>query len=237
MRAEQRTHPNGPHDLELVTLDAPGHGSQSAVHADVAAGARLVGRQGGRATYVGYSMGGRLCLRLAVDHPHLVERLVLIGASPGIDDERARARRRADDEHLAQRLEQLGLERFLDEWLAQPLFRSLPTSSADRAGRLGNTVAGLAASLRLAGTGAQAPLWHRLGELSMPVLLLVGALDDKFGEIAERMAHAIPGATLERIAGAGHAAHLERPNETARVVLRWIAAQPPAANPAANITP
>ena len=78
---------------------------------------------------------------------------------------------------------------------AQPLFATLPDPELDDRRR--NTAAGLAASLRLAGTGAQEPLWDRLRELAMPVLLVAGSLDAKFVGVAERMAAAIPDATLE----------------------------------------
>jgi pimeloyl-ACP methyl ester carboxylesterase len=87
----------------------------------------------------------------------------------------------------------------------------------------------LASSLRLAGTGAQDSLWPRLRSLSMPVLLVVGALDEKFTAIAERMAALIPDATLAVVADAGHVVHLEQPGEFVRVLRRWLDATPVAA--------
>src|SRR6266540_1326952 len=159
-------------------------------------------------------LAGRLRLRLALDRPELVRALVLSGASPGLDDPVERAARQASDGALAAELERVGLERFLDRWLAQPLFATLPPERAGRAGRLANTTQGLAASLRLHGTGAQEPLWDRLATLRPPTLLITGARDQKFAGIAERMAKAIgPSATLALVPDAGHAAHLERPDE------------------------
>src|SRR6266498_1374055 len=168
-----------------------GHGGSAAPEASFAEAAALLGEAGGAAAYVGYSLGGRLCLRLALDRPDLVRSLVLIGASPGLDDPAVRAARRASDEALAAELERVGLERFLDRWLAQPLFASLPPERAGRADRLANTTRGLAASLRLHGTGAQEPLWDRLATLRPPTLLITGARDQKFAGIAERMTKAI----------------------------------------------
>ena len=81
---------------------------------------------GGHATYVGYSMGGRLCLQLALDHPDVVDRLVLASASPGIADDRERAARRDSDEALARGVERDGVDAFLERWLAQPMFATLP---------------------------------------------------------------------------------------------------------------
>ena len=209
--------------LEVVTVDAPGHGDSSAIRADVPAAAALLGAAGGRATYVGYSMGGRLCLQLAVDRPELVPRLVLVSATAGIDDAAERVARRQSDGELAASIERDGLDAFLDRWLALPLFATLPRDAADLDDRRRNTAAGLASSLRLAGTGTQDPLWDRLGELSMPVLLLAGALDAKYVAIAQRMATSIRGSKLEVFADAGHSVHLERPNAFVDVLERWLA--------------
>jgi 2-succinyl-6-hydroxy-2,4-cyclohexadiene-1-carboxylate synthase len=208
----------------IVRVDLPGHGGSAASRPGFAEAAALLGETGGPAAYVSYSLGGRLCLRLALDRPDLVRALVLIGASPGLADPAGRAERRAADEALAAELERVGLERFLDRWLAQPLFATLPPERAGRAERLANTTQGLAASLRLHGTGAQEPLWDRLATLRPPVLLVAGAADAKYTALAERMAAAIgPRARVALIPGAGHAAHLERPEEVAAMVRDFLA--------------
>ena len=210
-------------DHEVICIDAPGHGGSSDVRADLVDGGRLIGDVGGRATYVGYSMGGRLALHLALARPDLVERLVLLGATGGIDDERERAARRTADEVLAASIEADGVAAFVDRWLAQPLFAGLPDDPADRAHRGTNTAAGLASSLRLAGTGTQTPLWDRLPELSMPVLVLVGEHDTKFTALGRRLAEAIgPNAAFAVVPGAGHAAHLERPDTFVALLRDWL---------------
>ena len=165
----------------------------------------------------GYSMGGRLALAAALALPARVERLVLAGASPGLADPAERAARRAADEALAARIEADGVEAFVEAWGAQPLFAGQPRGIADfaRADRLRNTAAGLAAALRGMGTGTMEPLWDRLGALRMPVTLIAGERDAKFRAIAERMASAIPQATLVIAPGAGHAVHLEAPQVVA----------------------
>lgn len=214
-------------DHEVVRLDAPGHGDAAGVALDVATGAAAVVATGGRATYVGYSMGGRLCLRAALDHVEQVERLVLIGATPGLDDPLERTARREADEALAADLEAGGVDPFLDTWLDLPLFEGLHPAMTFRAERARNTASGLAASLRLAGTGRQEPLWGRLGELArhrVPVLLVTGDLDTRFGAIAADMADRIgPEAEHLVISDAGHSAHLEQPARTTRAVRDWLA--------------
>jgi len=205
---------------EVVTVDAPAHGASADVRADLRTGATLLGAAGGRATYVGYSMGGRLALHLALARPDLVTRLVLVSATGGIGDAAERAARRAADEALAERLEAGGLEAFLDRWVAQPLFATLADPMLEDRRR--NTVAGLASSLRLAGTGTQQPLWDRLGALRLPVLLVAGGDDAKFVTAAERMAALLPDATLEVVPVAGHTVHLEQPAAFLAVLARWL---------------
>ncbi len=175
--------------------------------------AAVIGARGGPARYVGYSMGGRLCLALALERPDLVPALVLVSASPGIDDERERATRRAADERLALDIERDGMDAFLERWLAQPLFESLPRDLAGvETRRRGNSVERLTHQLRALGQGVQPSLWHRLPELAMPVLIVTGAYDRKYREVAERMAAAIgDNARTETVPAAGHALHLEQP--------------------------
>ncbi|HUW03123.1 MAG TPA: alpha/beta fold hydrolase [Acidimicrobiales bacterium] len=210
---------------EVICVDAPGHGRSGHADADLTESGRLIGEAAGRATYLGYSMGGRMCLHLALERPDLVERLILIGSTAGIDDADERAARRTADERLARRLDTEPLPDFLDDWLALGLFAGIADADQHRAERLANDPAGLAASLRNSGTGTQEPLWERLGGLSMPVLLLAGAHDDKFAALAHRMADSIgPNATVRIVDGAGHAVHLERPAETWALVSTWLGA-------------
>lgn len=208
----------------VIAVDAPGHGGSAEVDADLLAGAELVGAAGGRAAYVGYSMGGRLALHLALAHPDLVTRLVLVSATAGIDDPGQRADRRRSDDGLADRIEREGVEAFLRWWLSRPLFATLPAGAAAVDSRLGNTAAGLASSLRRAGTGTQEPLWDRLGELSMPVLVVAGELDGAYLDVARRLVEGIgANATLAPVAGAGHAVPLEAPEAFAAALEAFLA--------------
>lgn len=208
----------------VTTVDAPGHGGSAEVVADLPGGAALIGDAGGRGAYVGYSMGGRFALHLALARPDLVDALVLVSTTAGIDDEAERAQRRRDDEALADRVEREGVEAFVRWWLTLPLFATLPPAAAAAEHRLGNTPAGLASSLRRAGTGTQEPLWDRLPELAMPVLVVAGSLDPAYLGRAERLAAGIgANATLLTVEGAGHSIPLERPTELADAIASWLA--------------
>ena len=202
--------------------DLPGHGQASerrpASFAACAAYVRALA--GDPFTLVGYSMGGRIALFTALMLPEQVERLVLVGASPGIADATEREERRRADEALADRLPTIGIEAFATAWGSQALFAGQPerVAAAAHADRLRNTPEGLAAALRGLGTGVMDPLWDALPSLTVPVTLAVGERDEKFRAIAERMAAALPRAELHVIPDTGHAAHLEHPTAIATLL-------------------
>jgi 2-succinyl-6-hydroxy-2,4-cyclohexadiene-1-carboxylate synthase len=214
-------------DHEVVRVDAPGHGGSTDVRADLWASGQAIADAGGPGTYVGYSMGARMALHAALLAPEQVRRLVLVSATAGIDDDEARAARRASDAKLAAHLLDVGVEQFVDEWLAQPLFATLPAERAHRTERLVNDPEGLASSLRLAGTGTQDPLWDRLGALTMPVLVVAGELDATYCRHAERLVASIGAhSELAVVGGAGHTVHLEQPEAFLSLVRDWLARTP-----------
>lgn len=178
----------------------------------------------GPAHLVGYSMGGRVALSFAVACPELVTRLTLIGARAGFDDPHDRSTRVAADEALAERILADGIDTFVDRWMAQPLFASQArlgeaALQAARRQRQDNDPVALANSLRGMGSGAMAPLHDRLGEVHVPVDVVVGAEDERFAPVADELVELLPRARRCVIADAGHAAHLEQPEAVAVVVL------------------
>jgi 2-succinyl-6-hydroxy-2,4-cyclohexadiene-1-carboxylate synthase len=180
-----------------------------------------------RTDLLGYSLGGRLALQFAVAAPDRLRRLVLESASPGLEGAAERRRRQADDAALADRIERDGLEAFVEFWERLPLFASqasLPDEARrrQRALRLQQRTNGLANSLRGMGTGAQPPLWSRLGTLPTPSLLVVGALDQKFLALGQQMAARLPDARLAVVPAAGHAVHLEQPAIFASLVAEFL---------------
>ncbi|HET9442748.1 MAG TPA: alpha/beta fold hydrolase [Acidimicrobiales bacterium] len=225
-------------DRQVLAVDAPGHGRSGHYQVGLWEAARLLGEVGNEAAYLGYSMGGRLVLHLALAAPYLVRRAVLVSTTAGIDDEHRRTARRAADEVLAAGLESDGVDAFLRRWLADPLFETLPAEAAGLEARRENTAEGLAAALRLLGTGSQEPLWDRLGSLAMPALLVAGERDERFVDLAARLAAGWGGpARVAVVPGAGHAVHLEQPDAFAEVVLPFLAGDHPSATPAASSTP
>jgi 2-succinyl-6-hydroxy-2,4-cyclohexadiene-1-carboxylate synthase len=208
---------------KVLVPDLPGHGQAAYRTPGFDACAAYVRALVKERTFTlcGYSMGGRIALHTAVTlGPSIVTRLVLVGASPGLADPQERAKRRAADDALADRIETIGIEAFAREWGAQPLFAGQPerVAAAAYADRLRNTPAGLARALRGLGTGVMEPLWDRLPELRIPVTLIVGARDAKFLAIAEAMRERLPNAQLVVVEGAGHAVQLEVPAAVADAI-------------------
>jgi 2-succinyl-6-hydroxy-2,4-cyclohexadiene-1-carboxylate synthase len=176
---------------------------------------------GGADVLCGYSMGGRLALDWALTRRGPIGRLVLVGASPGLADPDERAARRLDDERLAARVLEVGVETFATEWGAQELFagESEAVAAAAHGERVGQTERGMAAVLRGIGTGTMRPLWDRLGELTVPVTLVVGERDAKFRAVAEEMGALLRDARVVVVGGAGHAVQLEAPGEVAAAIV------------------
>jgi 2-succinyl-6-hydroxy-2,4-cyclohexadiene-1-carboxylate synthase len=220
----------------VARLELVGHGeseaplalapyAMDACAAQIAEASRALGFA--RPHLLGYSMGGRAALAAALASPESFAGLVLVGATAGIADPVARAERVEADRALADSIEQGGLERFVDAWMAQALFASqsrLGREALERARkqRLSNRPAALANSLRGMGAGAQTPLYDQLPRHVGPVLLVVGEEDAKFRAIAKALAESLPDARIAVIEGAGHAAHLEAPDRVATVVRAFV---------------
>lgn len=205
-----------------IAPDLRGHGSASAVRPVSLEGVieDVSGLAPGEFELVGYSMGGRIALHVALALPERVKRLVLIGASPGSASARERDTRRRVDEQLADGIEQMDIAQFAERWERTPILADQPpeVKAAARADRVRSTPAGLAAALRALGTAALPPLWDRLGEVRMPVMMIVGGRDERFQAVAVRMGQGMPHAEVAIVAGAGHAVHLENPAEVARLI-------------------
>lgn len=179
---------------------------------------------------VGYSMGARLALALALAHPDKVAGAVLVGADVGIRDADARAARAAWDDAQAKLVERVGMAGFVKGWAAQPLFatqQSLPAEvTFERMmGRLMNTPAGVAWALRNLGTGRMTPRWEALAGARVPLCFVAGGRDAKFAAVAAEAVTVAPRgvATVAVVEGAGHDVALEIPGALSRTIDGFIA--------------
>jgi 2-succinyl-6-hydroxy-2,4-cyclohexadiene-1-carboxylate synthase len=206
-----------PRDWDVQIFDVPDG-------LDFVGTADTLAHRGGAGTWVGYSMGARLVLQLALDRPGIVERLALLSGTAGFASPAERRARREQDEQLARDAERDGVPLFLERWLDQRLFETLPRNKAQLDIRVRAYTAGrLAHQLRALGQGEQEPLWDRLGTLDMPVLVMCGQWDRRYTELANRMVAAIgENAQLVVVPKAGHALHLERPDVVAHELIAWL---------------
>jgi pimeloyl-ACP methyl ester carboxylesterase len=178
----------------------------------------------------GASFGGGIALGMAARHPERVRGLVAVGALglerwPATTQARlARALRGVPGAlGLAMRL----APRLQARWLVRSaLSPSFPAQSA--------LIDQVAATLR-ARTGRRALIqtlreldtWQQvmrqLGGIRAPTLLVWGERD-RISElpVAERLRHALPGARLITLAGAGHLLPVERPSELAETMRRFL---------------
>jgi 2-succinyl-6-hydroxy-2,4-cyclohexadiene-1-carboxylate synthase len=209
-----------------LALDLPGHGQLAdaprpltfdrCVHS-------VLERSPKRLVLVGYSMGGRIALHVALAAPERIVKLVLISTTAGIDDPAERAQRRDADHRLADEVEGGTIADFVDRWRSQAMFAEDPpeVGALARADQSRNRPDSVAAALRGIGTGEMQPLWQRLGELAMPVTVLAGIRDTKFCSLGERMVGLLPEARLLLVPG-GHGLPLENPEIVADAVHRSL---------------
>lgn len=226
----------------LAAIDLPGHGDSWPVTQrtweDLGAqfSALLQSHQIDRTSLIGYSMGGRLALFLALRNPERYSALVLESASPGLRTaEEAHNRLHADLE-LAHSLEQIALEDepegafrlFLSQWYEQAIFgtRRKDPCATQRLieQRLDSDPLRLAAGLRLLSVGAQPSLWEELPNLQVPTLLIVGEEDRKFCRIAEEMCERCPRMAMEVFSGCSHNVHWENPGGYTTAVKAFLQA-------------
>ncbi len=211
----------------LLAADLPGHGASRleplTMAATVTALSRVIEAAGPFGLVLGYSMGGRVALHLALEHPHLVSGLLLVSTGLGIEDATARRDRRTADEGLAAAAVELGIERFIAAWIDHPIAGTSrvpdPIRTADRAIRLTNDVSGLAAALAGLGPAAHEPLHERLSGIAVPTTWMAGAADTAYTSIAAEAARR-SGGELIVVPAAGHNLVLERPQAVQEVMER-----------------
>jgi 2-succinyl-6-hydroxy-2,4-cyclohexadiene-1-carboxylate synthase len=210
-------------EFYCISLDLPGHGN-TVIKGD----AQMYSMEGisgeiyrfikknklQHPSLLGYSMGGRLALYLAVSYPQIWTKIILVSSSPGLRTVRERSDRVLHDERLALKLEGELLEDFLSFWYDQPLFKTLVEHKDYKSlylRRLKNNPSTLAQSLRLMSTGKQRPLWRDISAIDHHVLLLAGEQDKKYCKIMTEMDKLSPKARLQVIKKSGHNMPFEQP--------------------------
>ncbi len=227
-------------EFRCIRFDLPGHGRSAAARGNMAQACETIVRQLAatwtrRFGVIGYSMGGRIALYLALHYRDRVGGLLLESASPGLLDASERFKRAAADAELAKRLEAIGhaggngFEAFLKDWYAQPLWATLRRRpellESTMARRRRNDPAALAQTLRTLGVGEQPSLWDELPRCPAPVRCVVGSEDVKYRALAGEMRAWAPHISVVQVSGCGHNVHLEAPGEYVRCVRDFFSKQ------------
>ncbi len=202
--------------FEIIAPTLRGYGAslqleESVSHADDLI-ALLEARGVTRVHVVGLSLGGNIALELSLRCPERVAALTLLDSSlKGLAPDAAQleignAVQRAFDAG--------GLEAARVAWLGAPMFAAARENPV-LAAQLEAWVADYSGWhwAHSVSPSAQIPdLSHRLGEVTAPTLIAVGALDTTyFHSVAHALHTGIANSRLEVIADAGHMVNLERP--------------------------
>ncbi|OEL19228.1 Protein PHYLLO, chloroplastic [Dichanthelium oligosanthes] len=194
----------------------------------------------GEVVVVGYSMGARIALHMALNQVHQIRGAVIISGSPGLRDEESRRRRIAIDKSRAKFLMSCGLECFLETWYSAKIWASLREhpkfNSLVRTRSKPKNIKALAKVLADSSVGRQKSLWEDLKHLKRPILIVAGENDRKFKDISQEMCreimqHAECGSDgrdgselcdMIIIPDSGHAVHVENPLPLVRAVRKFL---------------
>jgi len=182
-----------------------------------------------RAVIMGLSLGGRVAIDFALEHPDRVAAVVAV--SPGLggfrfdSDEVTRHRQELNDAWGRQEWDRV-VELFQLSWTDGPhrspdevdpdvreKVRAMIRETMDRAptGQVSE------------GRTLEPPAVERLSELSVPMLVVLGQLDmPDIHEIGDLLVAADPNAEKVEIEGVAHMVNMEKPEEFNRVVLEYL---------------
>ncbi|XP_066321928.1 protein PHYLLO, chloroplastic-like isoform X5 [Miscanthus floridulus] len=238
----------------VIAIDLPGHGESQIMQRHKNSEQFIVTVQlvadlllklmchitDGEVVVVGYSMGARIALHMALNQDHKIRGAVTISGSPGLRDEASRRRRVAIDKSRAQFLMSCGLECFLQTWYSGKLWNSLREhpefNSLVRTRSKHKNIKALAKVLADSSVGRQKSLWEDLKHLKRPLLIVAGEKDAKFKDISQKMRmeimnHAECGSDGPKgkelcemiiIPDSGHAVHVENPLPLVRAVRKFL---------------
>ncbi|MCB0386870.1 MAG: alpha/beta fold hydrolase [Bdellovibrionales bacterium] len=172
--------------------------------------------QGEPVQAIGYSLGGRLLLHILVNHPELFSAAVLVSSHPGITNSEEVRSRHLWEFQWAEKFRSLPWDQLWQEWNQNQVLQGSTANShlpeSEQARQL------LAQSLI-----EWSPTRHQFAEaqirgLPVPVLWLAGQRDRKYVQLYEGLKAQNVIQHLAFIPGAGHRAHLDQPDQVAKVV-------------------
>ncbi len=173
----------------------------------------------------GYSMGGRLALRYALQHPRFIRGIILESTHAGITSSKERAKRRERDQKWARWIKK-DFDAFLSWWEQLDLFDA-PSSTEDskkwyREIQRQQVPEYMANSLQAFGQGSVLPVRDEWSNLRKPVLLAAGEYDAKYREYMKKLQRTIPAADFAMISAAAHRIHVDQPKRWSTAIKNFI---------------
>ena len=207
----------------LVSWDMRGHGetdspddlaqySEALTIADMAALMDTLGIE--KAVVGGLSLGGFMSLAFQLAHPERVRALLLCDTGPGYRSDEARAKWNRMAERSAVNFEEKGLD------------AAGHSPEVQAAVKHHKSAAGLVHSARGMLAQVDSRVIDHLPEIDVATLIIVGEKDEPYYDASRYMQSKIPGAQLEMIPDAGHAANMDQPEAFNRVVLQFLTSLP-----------
>lgn len=175
----------------------------------------------------GYSMGGRVALNFAAQFPQKVSALILESVSKGLSTEEEKNERLLNDSALADKINNEGIESFINYWMNIPLFETLKNLHYKKyesivKSKLYNSATGLSNSLRGFSTGNMNVDLKEFNKHNIPVLLVTGGLDEKFTNINTNLVNEFTNAKHEIIKTVGHNSHIENEEKFITIVNKFL---------------
>jgi 2-succinyl-6-hydroxy-2,4-cyclohexadiene-1-carboxylate synthase len=180
-----------------------------------------------QAIVLGYSMGGRVALSFAINHPKIIRGLILESTTAGIESEKIQSERIKIDEELADYIKLHSIEEFVDLWMSKEIFNTQRRFSNEKLKKIRkkktlNSKIGLTNSLRGFGTGRMGYFGNKFNQINCPVLLITGELDTKFTKINSVLKKKFPNAKHKIIKNAGHNTHIEEPGRFVSIINEFL---------------
>ncbi len=180
-------------------------------------GADSIALNPGKKIFLGYSLGGRLGLRILEKSPEFFDHYVFLSTHPGLPDDNlvAREARKLSDQRWAEKITSDNWNSFLKEWNSQAVFTG---SNQEPQRNLQNyDLTKLRKSLLNWSLSSQADYSGLIKKNRHKITWVVGDRDSKFCEIATDLKNKEILSGYERISS-GHRIWLDQPDAVADII-------------------
>lgn len=167
---------------------------------------------------VGYSLGGRILLQLLLRQSNLFNKVIFVSTHPGLSSDADKHERLQSDFRWTEKIDELGLPGFMQQWNAQPVL----ANSRMRSGDIFKVASAphIKSVLTHFSLGYQPDMRPLIHSLQVPQLWIAGKADMKFVNLHQGLL--APNITQQVIANAGHRVHQDQPEAFCDSVFRYL---------------